>query len=347
MNLLARFLIFASLSLSLVRPAVAEQARERQKDDAYTLTTQTNVVLVPVTVRTKQGEMIYALKSNQFVVEDNGVPQKIRLDEDTDALGLTMVVLVQCSRAAVMEYAKLSGLSTMLEAVAGGAPKQVAVAAYGKEATLLGDFSSVSEETAGALSQLQPCDDSEAATFDAVYWATDLLNQRKDHNRHAILLISEARDHGSQKKPADVIAELGRSNTVVDSVSFSPGKTEMLSGLKFGGGPGPLGLLAMAVNAAKKNAPKTLSALSGGEYMNFTTQKDFDNGLHQISNRIHNYYLLSFQPQAGTNGVLQMDYIVFACVCLIIQMLRSAPERVISVGRSIEQLMFHRSRWIT
>ncbi|RZU41194.1 VWA domain-containing protein [Edaphobacter modestus] len=273
-----------------------------QPDSAYTLKTQANVVLVPATVRTKQGEIIYALRADQFVVEDNGVAQAIHLDEDTDSLGLTLVVLMQCSRAAVMEYAKLSGLATMLDDLAGGAPRQIAIASYGKEPTLLGDFSPDPKATFDALGQLQPCDDAEAATFDAVAWASSLLDEHKDRNRHAILLISETRDHGSHKKPADVIASLGQTNTVVDSVSFSPGKTEVLNDLRFGGGSGPFGLLVMAVNAAKKNAPRTLAELSGGEYINFTTQKGFDNGLHQLSNRIHNYYLLSFQPQAGPNG---------------------------------------------
>ena len=58
----------------------------------------------------------------------------------------------------------------------------------------------------------------------------------------------------------------------------------------------------MAVNALKKNAAHELATLSGGEYINFTTQKGFDNGLHQLSNHIHNYYLLSFQPHAEANG---------------------------------------------
>lgn len=284
-------------------PAVAQESNPVQKsEDAYTLKTQSNVVLVPSTVRTKQGETIYTLRADQFVVEDNGVAQAVRLDEDTDSLGLTLVVLVQCSRSAVMEYAKLSGLPSMLDDLAGGAPRQVAIATYGKEPTLLGDFSADPHETASAINQIEPCDGSDAATLDAVAWASNLLDERKDQNRHVILLISETRDHGSQKKPADVIASLGRTNTVVDSISFSPGKNEIFGDLRFGGGSGPLGLLVMAVNAVKKNAPRALAELSGGEYINFTTQKNFDSGIHQLSNRIHNYYLLSFQPQAGPNG---------------------------------------------
>src|SRR3984893_9603368 len=75
-------------------------------DQSYTLRTQSNIVLVPTTVETKHGEIIYALKPDQFVVEDNGVPQTIHLDEDTDSLGLSLVVVVQCSRSAGYEFPK-------------------------------------------------------------------------------------------------------------------------------------------------------------------------------------------------------------------------------------------------
>ncbi len=277
-------------------------AAPAQDNQPYTLKTQSNVVLVPTTVQTRHGEMLYALKPEQFVVEDNGIPQAIRLDEDTDSLGLSLVVVVQCSRASVMEFAKLRGLATMVDAVAGDAPREVAVVTYGGRPVLLGNFSSNPDSIGSALAQLEPCDDPDASTLDAVAYATKLLDARQNHYRHAILLVSETRDHGSETKPAKVIADLGRTNTVVDSVAFSPGKTEILNDLHYGGGSGPIGLLVMAVNALKKNAAHELASLSGGEYINFTTQKGFDNGLHQLSNHIHNYYLLSFQPPAESSG---------------------------------------------
>ncbi|HMH15349.1 MAG TPA: VWA domain-containing protein [Edaphobacter sp.] len=283
---------FAVLSLLLAATASAQDTQD------FTLRTQSNVVLIPTTVQTKHGEILYGLKPNQFVVEDNGVPQTIHLDEDTDPLGLSLAVVVQCSRSAAMEFAKLRGLATMVDAVAGDAPREVAVITYGASPTLLGDFSADPGAMATALSQLDTCDDSAAATLDAVSFAANLLDARKNHYRHAILLVSETRDHGSEIKAAKVIAQLGRTNTVVDSVAFGPGKTEILNDLKYGGGSGPIGLLVMAVNALKKNAAHELASLSGGEYINFTSQKGFDNGLHQLSNHIHNYYLLSFQPHA-------------------------------------------------
>jgi VWFA-related protein len=282
--------------------AATAQTPSTQGDQSYTLTTQSNIVLVPTTVQTKHGDVIYTLKQDQFAVEDNGVPQKIHLDEDTDSLGLSLVVVVQCSRSAGYEFPKLNGLPTMIDAIAGSAPREVAIVTYGSAPLLLGRFSSNVDAMNRALSQLEPCDDPDASTLDAVDYATRLLDARKNHYRHAILLISETRDHGSTKKPAQVIAALGRTNTVVDSVAFGPGKTEVLNDLKYGGGSGPIGLLVMAVNALKKNAAHELAALSGGEYINFTTQKGFDTGLQRLTNHVHNYYLLSFQPQAGPNG---------------------------------------------
>jgi VWFA-related protein len=271
-------------------------------DQNYTLRTQSNVVLVPTTVQTKHGDMIYALKPEQFAVEDNGVPQTVHVDEDTDSLGLSLVVVVQCSRSAGWEFPKLAGLGSMIDGIAGDAPREVAIVTYGSAPLLLGKFSASVDAMSNALAQLQPCDDPDASTLDAVAYATRLLEARQNHYRHAILLISETRDHGSQTKAAEVVAALGRTNTVVDSVAFGPGKTEIMSDLKYGGGSGPIGLLVMAVNALKKNAAHELAALSGGEYINFTSQKGFDEGLHQLSNHVHNYYLLSFQPPAEADG---------------------------------------------
>jgi VWFA-related protein len=289
------------LLLSATMPALT-QTPAPPDDQNFTLRTQSNVVLVPTTVQTKHGEMIYELKPEQFLVEDNGVPQTVRVDEDTDSLGLSLVVVVQCSRAAGYEYPKLSGLGSMIDDIAGDAPREVAIVTYGSAPLLLGKFSNNVDAMAHALAQLEPCDDPDASTLDAVAYATKLLEARQNHYRHAILLISETRDHGSTAKPAEVVAALGRTNTVVDSVAFGPGKTEVMSDLKYGGGSGPIGLLVMAVNALKKNAAHELAALSGGEYINFTTQRGFDEGLHQLSNHVHNYYLLSFQPHAEANG---------------------------------------------
>ncbi len=303
MRALVLVLLLCGVASAQNPSATAPVKPSANDDQSYTLRTQSNIVLVPTTIQMKNGDVLYGLKQNQFVVEDNGVPQAVHLDEDTDSLGLSLVVVIQCSRSAGWEFPKLNGIIAMIDEIAGDAPREIAVVTYASAPLLLGKFSNKMESTANALGQLEPCDDDpDAATLDAVDYAARLLDARKNHYRHAILLISETRDHGSLKKPATVVAALGRTNTVVDSVAFGPGKTEVLNDLKYGGGSGPIGMLLMAVQALRKNTAKELAALSGGEYINFTTQKGFDAGLHQLSNHVHNYYLLSFTPHAETNG---------------------------------------------
>ena len=269
-----------------------------------TIQVQSNIVFVPATVESKDGQIVYDLTANEFLVKDNGAPQQARMEEEADSLGLSLAVVVQCSRSAVMEYAKISGLDTMVESIAGGAPHEIAVIAYGDKPHVLGDFSSNPDATERAIGRLEPCDDGNAATLDAVSAAAAMLDARQNEYRHAILLIGETRDHGSRARPADVIAELGRTNTVVDAVAFSPGRNELLSDLRYDTGSGPLGMLYMAVSAMRRNVPKTLAGLSGGQYIRFSSQKNFDSAMLNVANHIHNYYLLSFQPQPPTSNGL-------------------------------------------
>ncbi len=294
-------------SASLAQVPATTPAPPPPDQSPYLIRSTSNLVLVPTQVQTRHGDMLYGLKKEQFLVEDNGVPQTIRLDEDTDALGLSLVVVVQCSREAFVQFNNMKGLPDMVDGLLGGAPSQTAVVSYGSEPTLLGDFTADPDKLAATFEKLEPCEDGGAVTLDAVDYANKLFDASPQttaltRNRRAILLVSETRDHGSKLKPEVVIANLGRSNTVVDAVSFNPGKTSVVDSLIHGTfGPGPMGLIFMAVQAVRKNVPHALAELTGGEYTNFTTQKGFDRGIGRLTNHIHNYYLLSFQP-SGPSG---------------------------------------------
>jgi VWFA-related protein len=203
-----------------------------------------------------------------------------------------------------METSKLAGLSTMIEDITGGAPREVAVLTYGSKYFLLTDFTSDPAKLEAGLAAIKPCAGG-VATFDAVEHASNLLEWRENHYRRAVLLISETRDHGSHATAQEVIEELGRTNTVVNSVAYSPARDQFLSQLKSDAGGGSTGtmdllpLLFMAINAMRDNASSELATLSGGEYLNFTTRKGFDQALGHLANQLHNFYLLSFQPQGN------------------------------------------------
>ncbi len=273
----------------------------------YQLQTGTSLILVPATVDIK-GQIVYSLRADQFTLTDDGIPRRFRLEQDADTLGLSLVVVVQCSRSAMVEYGKIEQLPTMIESLTGAAPHEVALVRYGSHPQLVQPFTHKTEKVNAAMSGMGPCDDQNAATMDALSYAAAILENRDPRSRRAILLISETRDHGSLVKEADVIAQLGRNNIVVDSFAFSPFRDDMKDELKPGHGAGLFGtamnLLFAAVNALKQNVPKTVARLSGGEYDNFGTKRGFEDGVGRLTNRIHNYYLLSFTlPGTATAGL--------------------------------------------
>ena len=316
------------------RTALALAATLLAAQDAEKFTVRSDLVFLPTRVQTKKGETVYGLRADQFVVEDNGVRQVVTIDEDPESTGLSLVVVVQCSRSAEDEMKKLKGLGTMIESIVGGAPHEVAVMAFGADHYILGDFSRRNVDTQIALTKLRDCSSRFNATVDAVDFAMKMLNRSRNHYRRAILLIGETRDHGSKAKLDEVVAELGTTDTVIYSVAFSPAKNEMLDSMKHAGDayktekpppppkkPPPLeddkpGMveierppwmnwppeLVLLVNALKANAASGMASLSGGEYMNFTTQKGFEANLQRIANQIHNYYLLSFKPTADSES---------------------------------------------
>lgn len=321
--LLCIFLMALSIS-----PAAA------QTDGAgFKFSVHSDLILLPTRVQDKHGKTIYGLKAEQFMVDDNGERQKVEVDEQPDPFGLSLVIVVQCSRSAPDEFYKIRGLGAMVDAVVGAAPHEVAVLAYGEGPHLLGDFSSSPNAERLALSRLKPCGGYRAATIDAVYYAIGMLRRRPTHYRRAILLVSETRDHGSKSKLNEVVTELGINDTVIYSVAFSPARNQFIASATpdepaslpapkldpdeqlppappdpgYGERPPKLlypPQLLLVVNALRRNSAQGLASLSGGEYFNFASQKGFERTLDRISNEIHNYYLLRYRPSPGPIMVL-------------------------------------------
>src|ERR1700752_3558521 len=73
-----------------------------------TIRVTTNEVLVPTLVEKPHGGgIVYGLKQSDFVVEDNGVPQKIHVQEDLDTAPVALVVAMEEGRAGWLEFQKL------------------------------------------------------------------------------------------------------------------------------------------------------------------------------------------------------------------------------------------------
>ena len=82
-----------------------------------TFSAESNVVVVPTLVMDTKGNAVYGLKARDFIIEDDGVEQVSHLDEAAEAQPVSVVVAIQCGRRAAREFARMRGLSSMLQPV--------------------------------------------------------------------------------------------------------------------------------------------------------------------------------------------------------------------------------------
>src|ERR1035441_528264 len=80
-----------------------------------TLHVTANEVLVPTLVEKRGGGVIYGLKPRDFILEDNGVAQKIRVQEEMDTAPVALVVAVEQGGVSVLEFNKLAKLGPLLD----------------------------------------------------------------------------------------------------------------------------------------------------------------------------------------------------------------------------------------
>ena len=267
----------------------------------------TTEVLVPTLVEKRNGGILYGLKADDFVLEDNGVPQKIRVQEEMDTAPVALVVAVEEGGASVLEFDKLAKMGPLLDVFLTDPRSRAALVGFDSEPDLLDDFTHDGDRINADLQRLQPGDGG-AAILDTVNYAVALLQTQPKEFRRVLLLISEERDHGSKHtKPAQLIQRIGESDVLVLSISFSPALAELGHDIQDSSPDqatmSMVSALVMAIKAFKKNVAKEVAEMSGGEYTTFVGDKRFEARILTAAKDARNRYLITFSPTNLTPGL--------------------------------------------
>jgi len=301
-------LLFTSMAVAAqeLPPPEPPQPLPAVHADAPTLRVTTNEVLVPTLVEKRGGGIVYGLKQDDFVLEDNGVPQKVRVQEEMDTAPVSLVVAVEEGGVSVLEFDKLAKLGPLLDLFLSDGRSQAALVGFDSKPHLIRDYTHSSEDVNEALKHLEPGNGG-SAILDTVSYAVDLLESQPKEYRRVLLLISEERDHGSKhSKPEQLARKIGGSDVLVLSVSFSPVKAELLHDVKDNGDNRTMSMIStlfMVVQAFKKNVAKEVALMSGGEYTTFTGDKGFEQRVVESAKHVRNRYLLTFSPTDLTPGL--------------------------------------------
>jgi VWFA-related protein len=331
-------------TLSLASCLVAAGLSAQQSDPPQTtLTVRTTLVEVPTLLKTKGGEVVFGLTADDFVLTDNGVPQKLTLDQDTDSQPLALAVVVETGGAGARHLADYHQLDSILDTLIGGVEHRVALISFDSVPHLLVPFTEKTSDVSQRLGNLEE-GDQRAAILDAIASAVAQLKNEPARYRRAILLLSETIDQGSNTTLDEALRLISDTNTAMYSFGFSSTRSAVShEASKFGYGgstaPGPahgcfsregadreyeghyskqvldcisqlappIRLATMsflaARNALRTNTSESIAKLAGGEFIHFRNTKDLKAGLIAVSNDVHNYYVLSFRPTAPTPGL--------------------------------------------
>src|SRR5580692_823648 len=102
--------------------------------------TSSTVVLVPALVKTKSGETVFSLTANDFILTDNGGPQTLHLETDTDSQPLALVVIVETGGQGARHLRDYDNLGAHLDAVIGDVRRLVAVVSFDSKPRIALDF---------------------------------------------------------------------------------------------------------------------------------------------------------------------------------------------------------------
>ena len=282
-----------------------------------TVRSRSNLVLIPTLVKDSEGSIVYGLQAQDFIIEDNGVQQSVRLDEAPEGQPISLVVAIQRGRRAFFEFDRMQGLKSMLSPLFATGKARVALVEFDSKVELTRNFTPAERHIDADLSNFPQGDDG-SAILDAIAYSIVLLNDEPEDRQRVLLLISEVHDHGSHVKIEDAISAIGRINATMYALTFSPGLSNILDTGRGLNKPSAknknemhptFDLMDLAYRTAqlmRKNVPSTVATMTGGEYELFTTRKKFEIRMNDFTNHLHSRYLLSFAPQNPQPGLHQL-----------------------------------------
>jgi VWFA-related protein len=322
--------------LALIATGSAQQSNKEEP----TLTVNSTLVEVPILAKTKAGEEVFQLTADDFVVTDNGVPQHLTLDQDTDSQPLALAIVVETGGAGARHLDDYRQLDSILDALIGNVDHRIALIGFDSTPHLLMRFTPRTSGASWQLGNLDPGDQG-AAILDAIALAVAQLRTQPTNYRRAILLLSETLDQGSKTTLTEALRLVSDTNTRIYSFAFSSTgsavshEASKLNSSEPGPAHGcfsregadteydghynkqvldcisqlapPLRLATMAFitsrNALRTNTAESVAQLAGGEFHHFHDARSLKEGLIALSNDIPNYYVVSFRPTSPTPGL--------------------------------------------
>ncbi len=315
----------ALMALFLVGALFAQDKAPDRPD----FSTETRIVMTPVTVTNRDGTVVNGLTPKDFRLLDNGKPQKIT--EDIAVHPISMVMVVQANLEVEKMLPAVQKVGSAIQAQILGDDGEAAVLQFDHRIQTLTDFTSDPDKLSLALKKLK-VGSSTSRLNDATMEGINLLKRRPASRRKILLLITQVRDGGSELRPREVLSAAEFASIVIYSIDISkfissitaapPANRSVLDNRPPGAVHMPAGVVETPTTQSQQavgnwapvvkdiyelakgifvpNPAEVYTTYSGGRQYTFRTQKDLERAVSDLGEELHSQYLLTYTPTPAT-----------------------------------------------
>jgi VWFA-related protein len=296
------------------------------QDQLFTITTNVNQVLVPVTVKDESGHLVNGLTAKDFSILENGKRQTLNFFT-SDPFALSTAVVLDLG----MKDVDLQKVNHTFPALEGAFSEfdEVSLYTYSNAVTQLSGWGAVGQKLEAALDELRqvrgqnngppvtsgplgpqgpminnrPVDPAAPSVYtpiqparvlnDAILRAAMDLSQRDKTRRKIIFVISDGHEYRSNASYRDVLRVLLANNIIVYAVGIGgsavPGysKIERLHIPRFG---------------YTNILPKYVNATGGGQVFGALTRTAIEDAYNQALGDARNQYTMGYVTHAAPTG---------------------------------------------
>ena len=249
------------------------QSQVTSKDPAnpYVISLRVELILVNVTVLNKNGGFVSTLDKSNFEIDEDHVPQEIKVFQHGDVPVTVGLVIDSSSSMRPMRSEVIAAAMAFVELM--NPQDQIFIVSFNEHPKLELPpgklFSNEPGELRAALDQSIPA--GQTALYDALGMAFNHLNKGK-HEKKALLIVSDGGDNASQYKFNQVLEMAQKSKATLYTIALvSPEDREQ-----------------------NPKVLKKLSNISGGEFFSPSSVSEVSALCRRIAHDIRNQYTLGY-----------------------------------------------------
>lgn len=214
-------LLAAATAFATALPTSSLTTVQSQPQQDLTLTSRVNVVSILATVHDREGKVVKNLIPDDFILLEDGVPQKIAYFSKESDLPLIVGLLVDTStsQTGVLEQERRAS-ATFLDQVLREDKDQAFVMHFDKHVEILQGLTSSHAEIAAALKELKIPEQVSTLIYTAVKQSSEDV-MRQQRGRKAFILLTDGVAFKEPTSIATAIEFAQRADTILYSIRFS------------------------------------------------------------------------------------------------------------------------------